>query len=691
MLTEEHRVAGQEFNAASRSDRTACNALLPSILARVPWVRAFWRSGFIIAHDTLAATAAMAAAFWLRYAIAGTGIPDLETTLSYSALFGFIAFLVVCVLRIHRDVWQFTSLRSLDRVAQVALLTPLFFSLTAFLLTRTENVPRSVPVIAGVILAGLLILSRILRRMQSEGSFALSTPADRIPIILIGAGSQADSFISAMRRNRDAPYRVEGLLSQSAELKGCRIRGVPVLGMPRELASVVRDLRTKGHKRLRRQVQRVILTGDESYRQIAAKIGEDCDRLGLSIARLPHAAELRESLGSETEVRPVAIEDLLTRPQVRIDRSRMNSLIRGRRIMVTGAGGSIGAELVRQIAEYKPAKLILLDHAEFNLYEIDRALANQAANVPRRAGLCDVRDRRRVERWFSDERPDVVFHAAALKHVPLIEDHASDGILTNVIGTRNVAEAARKFGAAVMVLISTDKAVNPSSVMGATKRAAESYCQALEAEFDLSAGGTRFVTVRFGNVLGSAGSVVPLFQEQLARGGPLTVTHPEICRYFMTIPEAVQLIVQASASAETEQTGIGQIFVLDMGDPIKVADLARQMIRLSGKRPDVDVKLSYVGLRPGEKLFEELAYSVEELAPSPVPGVLLAHPAHGNLDHLAPAIAALEKAARAYDDDRSVELLCDLVPEFLSPAKSRERVEFSSAAEKRGNFGVAAE
>jgi O-antigen biosynthesis protein WbqV len=369
----------------------------------------------------------------------------------------------------------------------------------------------------------------------------------------------------------------------------------------------------------------------------------------------------------------------------------MNSLIRGRRIMVTGAGGSIGAELARQIAEYKPAKLILLDHAEFNLYEIDRALANQAAKVPRRAGLCDVRDRRRVERWFSDERPDVVFHAAALKHVPLIEDHASDGILTNVIGTRNVAGAARKFGAAVMVLISTDKAVNPSSVMGATKRAAESYCQALEAEFDLSAGGTRFVTVRFGNVLGSAGSVVPLFQEQLAHGGPLTVTHPEICRYFMTIPEAVQLIVQASASAETEQTGIGQIFVLDMGEPIKVADLARQMIRLSGKRPDVDVKLSYVGLRPGEKLFEELAYSVEELAPSPVPGVLLAHPAHGNLEHVAPAIAALEKAARAYDDDRCVELLCDLVPEFLSPAKSRERVEFSSAAEKRGNFGVAAE
>jgi FlaA1/EpsC-like NDP-sugar epimerase len=383
-------------------------------------------------------------------------------------------------------------------------------------------------------------------------------------VLLIGAGPRADSFIRVMRRNREAPYRVEGLLSQEPELRARRIQGISVLGTPTDLQSVVERLKSRG-----RQVQKLIFTDDEPCGGIAASVLEDCGRLGISIARLPHLAELHDGLSSEAEVQPVAIEDLLGRPQVRIGQTDLSDLIRGRRVLITGAGGSIGSELSRQVAAHGPASIVLLDHSEFNLYSIDRALADQAAEVPRRAGLCDVRDRRRVASWFDDQRPEVVFHAAALKHVPLMEEHASDGVLTNVIGTCHVAEAARRAGCAVMVLISSDKAVNPVNVMGATKRVAEAYCQALDIEARTTVGATRFVTVRFGNVLGSAGSVVPLFQQQLARGGPLTVTHPDITRYFMTIPEAVQLVLQASASAVSGNSGIGQIFVLDMGEPIR--------------------------------------------------------------------------------------------------------------------------
>jgi O-antigen biosynthesis protein WbqV len=349
--------------------------------------------------------------------------------------------------------------------------------------------------------------------------------------------------------------------------------------------------------------------------------------------------------------------------------------------MVTGAGGSIGTELCRQIGAHSPARIVMLDHSEFNLYSVDRMMADKAPTVTRRAGICDVRDRRRVASWFAQEAPEVVFHAAALKHVPLVEDHASDAVLTNVIGTRNVADAARQAGCAAMVLISTDKAVNPANVMGATKRAAEAYCQALDITAAKQTNETRYVTVRFGNVLGSTGSVVPLFQQQLARGGPLTVTHPEITRYFMSIPEAVQLVLQASGSAVAGQSGVGQIFVLDMGEPIKIVDLARQMIRLSGKRPDVDVKIEHIGLRPGEKLFEELAYGQEQLASSEVSGVLLARPAVYGLAILDARINGLEMAARSFNDERCVELLHDLVPEFIRTSRDHYRTDRLTAAQ----------
>jgi O-antigen biosynthesis protein WbqV len=620
------------------------------------------RNTFIIGHDAAMAFIAMTVAFWLRYESSGIDLPHTQV-IPYATLFALVALFVVCALRTYRDTWRYTSLSSMWKLLQASVFTTLLFSLAAFLLTRTEHVPRSVPLIASVLFAGFLAVPRVARRLSVEGDLFQSAGAGRVPVVLIGAGAQADSFMRAMRRRKEAPYSVEGLLSQDPGLKGCLIQGVMVLGTPVELQSAVNRLKARG-----RIVQRVIFTGDEAYSNFGAQVLDDSTKLGLSIARLPRLAELRDGLGSELETRPVAIEDLLGRPQVRIDEARLSSLIAGRRVLVTGAGGSIGSELVRQIARHAPAKIILLDYSEFNLYRIDQRLTADAGHVARRAGLCDVRDKRAIQKWFEEEKPEVVFHAAALKHVPIVEQHASDAVLTNVVGTRHVAEAAREFGAAVMVLISSDKAVNPANVMGATKRVAESFCQALDETASTEAGKatTRYVTVRFGNVLGSSGSVVPLFQEQLARGGPLTVTHPEVCRYFMTIPEAVQLVLQASAAAVAERSGIGQIFVLDMGKPIRIVELARQMIRLSGKRPDVDVKIEYVGLRPGEKLFEELAYGDEGLSSSSVPGVLLARPAVCDMASMDAQLRWLEAAARNYQDGPCLELLRGMIPEFTS-------------------------
>ena len=340
----------------------------------------------------------------------------------------------------------------------------------------------------------------------------------------------------------------------------------------------------------------------------------------------------------------------------------MRRLIEGKRVLVTGAGGSIGSELVRQLAGFAPAHISLIDNCEYNLYAIDQELSQAAPSLSRSAVLCDVRDRRRVARAFDRERPELVFHAAAYKHVPLVEQNPLEGVRTNVIGTRNVADEAVRCGASAMVMISTDKAVNPTNVMGATKRLAEAYAQAL----DLAGSETRFVTVRFGNVLGSTGSVVPLFQKQIASGGPVTVTHPDITRYFMTIPEAVQLVLQASVSGATADDYRGKLFVLDMGAPVRIADLARQMIRLAGKRPDIDIPIRYVGLRPGEKLHEELLHARETLVESPQSGLLLASPRPGILQILAREIDSLEAAVLDDDEDAALRLLRRAIPEFIS-------------------------
>jgi O-antigen biosynthesis protein WbqV len=391
------------------------------------------------------------------------------------------------------------------------------------------------------------------------------------------------------------------------------------------------------------------------------------------MARLPRLTDFRDApKDSAGRIEPVAIEDLLGRPQAVLDRKSMRRLIEGRRVLVTGAGGTIGSELVRQVSALGPRRLTLFDSSEYQLYSIDREILEAHPDLPREAIIGDVRDAARVGEAIGEAQPELVFHAAALKHVPMVEAHPIEGVLTNTLGTRNVGEACRAHGVATMVLISTDKAVNPGNVMGATKRAAEMICQALDLAEAQRAGGTRYVTVRFGNVLGSTGSVVPLFQRQLARGGPLTVTDPDITRYFMTVREAVELVLQAAALAQ-EEAARGRIFVLDMGEPVKIVDLARQMIRLAGLKPEEDVRIEFIGLRPGEKLHEELFYADEALAPTRIASIRLASPRSLDATALAPLLDALDEAARARRTERVLDSLARLVPELRATQLATER------------------
>jgi len=399
---------------------------------------------------------------------------------------------------------------------------------------------------------------------------------------------------------------------------------------------------------------------------------EQAERYGMRIRRAPRPTSLDTSAlidqPRQLELRPMAIEDLLNRPQVPLDREGMARLIQGRRVIVTGAGGTIGSELARQVAALGPERLIVLDNGEYALWLIDLELAERHPHVARESLLADIRDEARIRAVFEQWRPELVFHAAALKHVPMVEANPLEGLLTNVAGTRHVADAGRSVGARAMVLISTDKAVNPTSVMGASKRLAEMYCQALDISARASGHGMRCITVRFGNVLGSTGSVVPLFQRQLERGGPLTVTHPDMQRYFMTVREAVGLVLQASVvgsgDAALPSGEEGGIFVLDMGKPVKIVDLARQMIRLAGLTPERDVEIRFTGLRPGEKLHEELFHGKEPPAPTGYPGLLMAAPRTADPAIVGRAIDEIAAASRGGQGRLALMLLGRLVTEF---------------------------
>ena len=588
------------------------------------------------------AFAAFLAAFFLR--LGSDVLNDRPDVIQMAAVFAAVAAVVYLFTGIYRHVWEYVSAKDAANILRTAIAVVLVFLPAWFFVARLEAFPRSMPFISWFMLVMFLAGPRLIYRMIRDRhvhNTAVGAPGST-PILLIGAGPEAEKFIRA----RAGSYHILGMLTGRGDRVGQVIHGVEVLGRNEDLPRVVADLDSK-----ERRPQKLILVGGDVSGQTVQMLLTLAEQAGCPLERVVVQHEHIQ------RPMPIAIEDLLGRPQSDLNRQAMAAMIGGRRVLVTGAGGSIGSELVRQISDAGPSHLTLLDHGEFNLYAIDMEVRQRYVSLSCATLLADVRDGALMKDIIAREKPDIVFHAAALKHVPMVELNPLEGLLTNAVGTRNVADACVAGGVRVMVMISTDKAVNPSNVMGASKRVAEIYCQAA----DLRGVGTRFITVRFGNVLGSAGSVVPLFRKQLETGGPLTVTHPDIERFFMTTHEAVELVLQAAALGPGRNDE-GAIYVLDMGKPVKIIDLARDMIRLAGKSAEIGIQIT--GLRPGEKLSEELFHGQEPPVATDMAGVFIARPRTVEHAVIAAKLAALDEACRRRDEPAALALVADLVPEL---------------------------
>ncbi len=616
-------------------------------MSRAPRRAARFTPWLVLAHDLLWSAAVMAGVLLVRYYFERKPAPDhlvSRSTLLFTALCG----LVFVALRQHRTMWRFTTLNEVLKLAQGVVIADLLLLPILFALDRAQDFPRSTPLMVAPILIVVLALGRVLAHAVAHGDLSAAFKfEDRAlpPAVIVGSGQAVAAYLTQLRRSRGrAGIRVAGLVTLDGAPFGRTIQGAEILGDLRRLASILKAL-TAAEAREPQLVLAEPRPGRELMDAVVAAAGE----AGARVTRVRGGAG----------VAPVDAADLLDRPPRSLDPERARGLIAGKRVLVTGAGGTIGSELTRQALRLGPERLILLDASEFNLYAIDQLLRDEfladGGVQAWTAELGDVRDVGRLEELFARERPHVVLHAAALKHVPLMELNPAEAVLTNLGGAMNVARLAR--GCEAMVFISTDKAVNPTNVMGATKRVAERAVRAITAGAPV-----RAAVVRFGNVLGSTGSVAPLFERQIARGGPVTVTHPDMLRFFMTVQEASSLVLQAAAIPAGAEAG--GVYVLDMGEPVHIDHLARQMIQLHGLRPDQDIAIEYVGLRPGEKLFEEIFYDAETVRPTGVDGVLCAYDDAPAWTALEAPLAALMQAAAARDEPAVIARLQALEPAF---------------------------
>lgn len=620
------------------------------------------RIGKIAAHMVLAFMAML-----LAQALTAGAATFTASALAHAALFAGAALLVEILFQVERSPWRFFAASDGLRLARSAALSVLTFALIARLLdVRQPGGLRTLVaafLLQTALLAGLRIVRRALHEKVLLDALTRLRPAPASPalprLLIVGSANEAEAFLRAPAALGER-YAPVGVLTPEARERGDELGGVCVLGAVDEFDAVMAQLRDGGL-----QPSALLFLTDGPLSAFGA---ERLGRLKTEGVRLLRRQGGLVDMAGGAALREISLEELLSRAPVRLDPAPIRALVAGKRVLVTGAGGSIGSELARQIAASGPARLILLDAAEANLFHIDRELGEAWPQLPRQDVLCDVRDAARLDLVFAAEKPDLVFHAAALKHVTLVENHPCEGVRTNVLGSRNVAAAAKASGAAHLALISTDKAVAPASVMGATKRVAE----AVVRQFANGGGSdTRVSVVRFGNVLGSAGSVVPIFQHQIARGGPVTLTDAEVERYFMTIPEAVQLVLRAVALSAGDMEPPTGVLTLEMGEPVKIIDLARRMIELQGLVPDKDIEIKITGLRPGEKLTEALV-DVNETARPKAEGVTEATPLMP-LPPIPPeALAALETAALAGDEALVRERLFALVEGLrtVSPAKA---------------------
>ncbi|MCB1750465.1 MAG: polysaccharide biosynthesis protein [Gammaproteobacteria bacterium] len=583
---------------------------------------------------------AWTAAYWLRFNL-GDLPPDYYD-------YGLRALLIILPVQLiafaafglYRGVWRFASLPDLLKILKSVIIGTAIAMVLLFVITRAEGVPRSVPVIYTLLLISLLAGPRLIYRWFKDRRLYLS-PGQRV--LIAGSGKAGEMLARDILRNPQNTYRPVAFVDDNPRRLGRDIQGLRVVGDYGALPDLTKKL----------DIDIIMLAMPSATSAQMRRVVGLCEQAGVPFRSVPQLHDLMTGNVRINELREVSIEDLLGRDPVSLDWPAIQAALAGKTILVTGGGGSIGSELCRQLAQLKPSRLVILDHSEFNLYQIQMEMIQQFPELELQCHLGDVTDRPCVDDIFMRHHPDVVFHAAAYKHVPMLEPQIRSALRNNFLGTRNVAEVADAAGCGIFVLVSTDKAVNPANVMGASKRAAEIFCQNFNDHSK-----TRFITVRFGNVLGSAGSVIPLFRRQIAEGGPVTVTDPRMERYFMTIPEACQLIMQTVVLGKG-----GEIYVLDMGEPVKISYLAEQMIRLSGKIPGEDVRIEYIGLRPGEKLYEELFHEKERLEATAHEKVLLARHRKVSWEALKKSLCDIETACDTMDDKVLKELLFLLVPE----------------------------
>ena len=623
------------------------------------------RMWLILAHDLLATAAAVVASFFIRFE--ETGLAERWRLLAiFVPAFVIYAGFVYGFSGLYKAKWRFTSLPDLFNIVRsatvlAATVLALDYVLLAPNVYGTFFFGKITIVLYWLIqiafLAGPRVAYRYFRytRTLQHAKLGGSTPT-----LLIGRTADAEVLLRSIESGAVTKMRPVGILSPSTSDRGQTIRGVSVLGGPDDIEAVIADLRNRGAN-----VTRIVLTPSALAPEAAPEtLLMRARRLGLATSRLPSLEDGGEAL----QLAPVDVEDLLLRPRVKIDYHRLEQFVKGKSIIVTGGGGSIGAEICDRIVTFGAARVLVIENSEPALHAVLETLAAKRSAAKIDGRLADVRDRARVFRLAAEFRPDVVFHAAALKHVPLLERDWEEGVKTNVFGTVNVADAAGAAGAAAMVVISTDKAIEPVSVLGASKRFAEMYCQALDSDFARRSDGTRrtmrLIAVRFGNVLASNGSVVPKFKAQIEAGGPLTVTHPDMVRYFMTIREACDLVVTAASHALAMGHAGVAVYVLNMGQPVKIVDLAERMIRLSGLEPGRDIDITFTGIRPGERLQEILFAREEPTAPIGIEGIVAAKPVSPPLDSMRGWLAALEQGLAREDRSVIFGVLRDAVPDF---------------------------
>lgn len=606
--------------------------------------------------DGMVALISFPAAMWMRLGEKAWQLSYLNTA---SLAFAALLLSIFLVRRTYRRVWRYTSLSDLVNLANIVGVALLVFYIGMFAATRLIDFPRSVIIIHWLLTMAMLAFVRLCARLYTDRDL-LKNPSllqkNRASIVLIGASAQAETFIRESQRSGSFPYQVAAIIDDDPRKLGREIRHVRIYGPITDIAFLIEKLRRRSI-----DISRLVLCDTSLPKASMDALVQTSSEYKIALARLPQLSELREG-EARYSIKPVMVEDILGRPQVTLDIDAMRALVHGKRVLVTGAGGSIGSELVRQIANYSPSLLVLYEISEFQLYEIEQEMVENFPDVPREAVVGDVRDCDHLSRQMRTHAPDIVFHAAAIKHVPMAERNVGQAVLTNVLGSRNIVDVCARNGVATLVQISTDKAVNPTSIMGASKRIAEIYAQAFAQQ---AASTTRIITVRFGNVLGSNGSVVPLFQRQIAKGGPVTVTHPDMTRYVMSIREAVQLVMQAAALGVRAPEESAPIFVLEMGKPIKILELAEQMIRLAGRKLYEEIDIVFTGIRPGEKMFEELFHDQENLLPTAHHSIRKARSREYHFEAIARDISALIDLARRDDEAALRASIAAIVPEYV--------------------------